>query len=185
MEPVGFVVSLWMWPKIHRSHESLMIWVFRCYMGTALCCCCPLAAILITLCLKSARIDSHWLQRLGFRSHLPGCYLAGNGCAQHCAEHPPRAIWCLKELQAPPGRDSCTDKRRPLPLGHPSSHIWWELASGCSALRVWKNWDRKKREILKILAKLQVKSQKLQAGIVYVVNVLPQSFRWLQINRIV
>ena len=95
---------------------------------------------------------------------------------------PTGAIWCLIELQALPGRDSCTDKRRPLPLGHPSSHIWWELASGWSALRVWKKWDWKKREILEILAKLLVKSRKLQAGIVYVITVLPQSHRWLQLD---
>lgn len=48
-----------------------MIWVFRCYMGTQPCCCCPLATIIITLSLKFIHIDLHCLQRLGFKSHLP------------------------------------------------------------------------------------------------------------------
>lgn len=136
---MGFVVSIWIWPRIYRSQESLMVWVFRWSVGAQLCCCHPVMAVVIILGLKFSHINLYPLQRFWFKSHLPWLIsfwesaLSPRPCQEPVAlelpEHPPKAIWCLPAvLRGTAGWRTAAQNK------------WWPLSSAPSIVATSGNW---------------------------------------------
>lgn len=139
-----------------------MIWVFRCSAGAQLCCCSPLAAVIIILSLKFICINLYWLQRFWFKSHLPwlisfwGSLHPPRRCQEPAApgqpEQPPAAIW---RLPAGPGqaalRDCCPEQTATsVRWAINCSNIWqlafwWELTFGCFGPRILGSTSQRRK----------------------------------------